>query len=176
MGTDIRHPHWQAPYCVSALHAHLVFVTKYGHAVLAGRHLAGLEEIMRDVCADFETEMAEFNGQILYGVLERGSRIDYVQISASLGVSLLRCARHCGGWKRITLVIRIAHRDVIVAPLARAEAIELVQARRELALLTARLAAFQMTADELAATRHLVESQDEQEALRYVGDAGIPWR
>jgi DNA-binding GntR family transcriptional regulator len=31
-----------------------------------------------------------------------------------------------------------------------------------------------MTADELAAARHLIESQDEQEALRYLRDAGIP--
>jgi putative transposase len=45
------------------LAAHLVFVTKYRHAVFAGRHLVWPEEIMRDVCADFETELAEFNGE-----------------------------------------------------------------------------------------------------------------
>jgi putative transposase len=50
-------------HCVSALHAHLVFVTKYRHAVFASRHLVRLEEIMRDVCADSETELAELNGQ-----------------------------------------------------------------------------------------------------------------
>jgi putative transposase len=49
-------------HCVSALHAHLVFVTKYRHPVFAGRHLERLEEVMRDVCTDFETELAEFNG------------------------------------------------------------------------------------------------------------------
>jgi putative transposase len=48
--------------CVSALHARLAFVTKYRHAVFAGRHLVRLEEIVRDVRADFETELAEFNG------------------------------------------------------------------------------------------------------------------
>jgi putative transposase len=31
--------------------------------VFAGYHLVRLEEIMRDVCADFETELAEFNGE-----------------------------------------------------------------------------------------------------------------
>jgi putative transposase len=31
------------------LHAHLAFIIKYRHAVFAGRHLARLEEIMRDV-------------------------------------------------------------------------------------------------------------------------------
>lgn len=43
--------------------AHLVFVTKYRHAVFTAAHLARMEEIMRAVCADFETELAEFNGQ-----------------------------------------------------------------------------------------------------------------
>jgi putative transposase len=41
----------------------LVFVTKYRHAVFTGTHLVRLEEIMRDVCADFETELAEFKGE-----------------------------------------------------------------------------------------------------------------
>jgi putative transposase len=49
--------------CVSVLPAHLVFVTRYRHPVFTGRHLERLEEIMRDVCADFETGLAEFNGE-----------------------------------------------------------------------------------------------------------------
>jgi len=48
---------------VSVLHAHLVFVTKYRHQVFTARHLERLQEIMRDMCADFETGLAEFNGQ-----------------------------------------------------------------------------------------------------------------
>jgi putative transposase len=31
--------------------------------VFADRHLTRLEAIMRDVCADFETELVEFNGE-----------------------------------------------------------------------------------------------------------------
>ncbi|HET8680597.1 MAG TPA: IS200/IS605 family transposase [Micromonosporaceae bacterium] len=50
-------------HCVFALHAHLVFVTKYRHKVFGDRHLARMEEIMRTVCADFEVELAEFNGE-----------------------------------------------------------------------------------------------------------------
>lgn len=46
-----------------ALHAHLVFVTKFRHKVFAARHLARMEEIMRAVCADFETDLAQFNGE-----------------------------------------------------------------------------------------------------------------
>jgi len=48
---------------VFVLHAHLVFVTKYRHPVFTAQHLERLEEIMRDICADFETELAEFNGE-----------------------------------------------------------------------------------------------------------------
>lgn len=50
-------------HCVFALHAHLVFVTKYRHRVFTDRHLARMEEILRDVCADFEAELVEFNGE-----------------------------------------------------------------------------------------------------------------
>jgi putative transposase len=50
-------------HCVFALHAHLVFVTKYRHSVFQDRHLRRMEEIMRDVCADFECELVEFNGE-----------------------------------------------------------------------------------------------------------------
>ena len=44
------------------MHVHLVFVTKFRHKVFADRHLTRMEAIMRDVCADFEAELVEFNG------------------------------------------------------------------------------------------------------------------
>jgi DNA-binding GntR family transcriptional regulator len=116
----------------------------------------------------------EMRNQILYGALEPGSRVDYLQLSAALGVSITPLREALRRLEADHLVIRIAHRDVIVAPIAREEATELVQVRRELDLLAARLAASEMTADELAAARDLVGSQDEQEALRYLRDAGIP--
>ncbi|WP_406288383.1 IS200/IS605 family transposase [Embleya sp. NBC_00896] len=50
-------------HCVFALHAHLVFVTKYRHRVFNDAHLTRMEEIMRAVCADFECELVEFNGE-----------------------------------------------------------------------------------------------------------------
>jgi len=50
-------------HCVFVLHAHLVFVTKYRHRVFADSHLQRMEQIMRDVCADFEVELVEFNGE-----------------------------------------------------------------------------------------------------------------
>ena len=45
------------------LHVHLVFVTKYRHPVFTAAHLDRMQEIMRDVCADFGAELAEFTGQ-----------------------------------------------------------------------------------------------------------------
>jgi putative transposase len=41
----------------------LVFVTKFRHRVFGDHHLARMEEIMRAVCAHFETELVEFNGE-----------------------------------------------------------------------------------------------------------------
>jgi len=41
----------------------LVFVTKFRHPVFTGVHLERMEQIMREVCADFECELTEFNGE-----------------------------------------------------------------------------------------------------------------
>jgi putative transposase len=48
---------------LSLLHAHLIFVTKFGHKVFADRHPTRMEETARDLCADFDTEFVEFNGE-----------------------------------------------------------------------------------------------------------------
>lgn len=45
------------------MHVHLVFVTKYRHAVFTTAHLERMEQIMQEVCADFESELVEFNGE-----------------------------------------------------------------------------------------------------------------
>ncbi|MFI2647459.1 IS200/IS605 family transposase [Micromonospora fulviviridis] len=50
-------------HCVFALHAHLVFVTKYRHPVFTDRHLTRVEQVMRSVCEDFAVELVEFNGE-----------------------------------------------------------------------------------------------------------------
>jgi len=50
-------------HVASAMHAHLVFVTKYRRAVFASEHLGFLEGVFRSVCADFEAELVEFNGE-----------------------------------------------------------------------------------------------------------------
>ncbi|MFF9627301.1 IS200/IS605 family transposase [Streptomyces griseosporeus] len=40
-----------------------VFVTKYRHKVFTDARLTRMEEIMRAICADFECELVEFNGE-----------------------------------------------------------------------------------------------------------------
>jgi putative transposase len=47
---------------VHNLHVHLVFVTKYRRGVFDGAMLTRCEEIMRDVCAQMDAELREFNG------------------------------------------------------------------------------------------------------------------
>lgn len=50
-------------HVVYAMHVHLVFVTKYRCAVFSSEHLDFLEGVFRSVCADFEAELVEFNGE-----------------------------------------------------------------------------------------------------------------
>jgi len=48
---------------ISALHVHLVFVTKYRRGVLDDSMLRVCETAMRKVCGDFGAELREFNGE-----------------------------------------------------------------------------------------------------------------
>ena len=48
---------------MSLLHAHLVFVTKYRRPVFTDAMLTFCEHTMRGVCADFNAELVEFNGE-----------------------------------------------------------------------------------------------------------------
>ncbi|WP_078623318.1 IS200/IS605 family transposase [Streptomyces prunicolor] len=48
---------------IYTLHAHLVFTPKYRRGPFTDEILTRCEEIMRAVCADFETELVEFNGE-----------------------------------------------------------------------------------------------------------------
>jgi len=49
-------------HVISALHVHLVFVTKYRRGVLDADMLRCCQEAIRKVCGEFGAEMAEFNG------------------------------------------------------------------------------------------------------------------
>jgi DNA-binding GntR family transcriptional regulator len=116
----------------------------------------------------------EMRNQILLGTLEPGSKVDYVRLAGSLGVSVTPLREALRRLEADHLVIRNAHRDVVIAPLTEQEAAELVAVRQELDLLAARLAAAQMTREEIASARKLLTSQDERDALRYLRAAGLP--
>lgn len=45
------------------MHVHLVFVTKYRRDVFTKAILNDLQEIFASVCADFEAELVEFDGE-----------------------------------------------------------------------------------------------------------------
>ena len=50
-------------HCVFAIHAHLVFVTKYRKRVFTSESLDILKEVMQKVCDDFRVELAAFEGE-----------------------------------------------------------------------------------------------------------------
>lgn len=48
---------------VHNLHVHLVFTAKYRRGVFDDAMLERCEQVMREVCADFGAQLAEFNGE-----------------------------------------------------------------------------------------------------------------
>jgi len=61
--------HRQGRHVVSALHVHLVFVTKYRSNVFDDAMLRRCEDIMIEVCDSFEAELREFTGQVNRAIL-----------------------------------------------------------------------------------------------------------
>jgi putative transposase len=49
--------------CVFALHAHLVFVTKYRRQVLTKAMLDAMRPVLAKVCADFDADLVAFDGE-----------------------------------------------------------------------------------------------------------------
>lgn len=50
-------------HVVHNLHVHLVFVTKYRRKAFTDAMLTRCEEVMREVCTNFETELKQFNAE-----------------------------------------------------------------------------------------------------------------
>lgn len=50
-------------HCVFAIHAHLVFVTKYRKRVFTSESLDILKDVMQKVCDDFGVDLAAFEGE-----------------------------------------------------------------------------------------------------------------
>jgi putative transposase len=86
---------------VYALNAHLVFVTKYRRNVLTNEILTRCEEIMREVCADFETTLVEFNGEDdhVHLLIEYPPKVALSKLVNSIkGVSARRLRFEHAGW------------------------------------------------------------------------------
>ncbi|WP_432097046.1 IS200/IS605 family transposase [Streptomyces sp. bgisy100] len=60
---DQENDYRRGRHVVSAMHVHLVFVTKSRRGVFDDEMLTRCEEVMRKVCEDFEAELTEFNGE-----------------------------------------------------------------------------------------------------------------
>jgi putative transposase len=56
---DIRH----GRHCVFLIHVHLVFVTKYRREVFTKNILEDLRVVFTHICADFESQLVEFDGE-----------------------------------------------------------------------------------------------------------------
>jgi putative transposase len=50
-------------HCVFLMHVHLVFVTKYRRGVFTKNILETLRVVFTQVCADFESQLVEFDGE-----------------------------------------------------------------------------------------------------------------
>ncbi|MCF3106012.1 IS200/IS605 family transposase [Streptomyces roseoverticillatus] len=100
-------PRWEADpdtrrsaHVVHNLHAHLVFVTKHRHGVFTPAMLERCEEVMRDVCADFEAELKEFNGEHdhVHLLVHYPPKVALSKLVNSLkGVSSRRLRQECTG-------------------------------------------------------------------------------
>jgi len=56
---DLRH----GRHCASAMHVHLVFVTKRRHCIFDGQAIEALRAIFSKVCTDFQAQLVELDGQ-----------------------------------------------------------------------------------------------------------------
>ncbi len=58
--TDLR----DGRHCTFAIHVHLVFVTKYRKSVFTQKTIVALKDIFHSICARFEAELIEFDGEV----------------------------------------------------------------------------------------------------------------
>ena len=66
---DIRH----GRHCVFKMHVHLVFVAKYRRRVFDGDAINRLRTIFTKVCADFDAQLIEMDGEDDFPALNGGA-------------------------------------------------------------------------------------------------------
>lgn len=107
----------------------------------------------------------ELRRRIVEGALEPGARIDQEVLAATLGVSTTPLREALRQLEAERLVLRSAHRQVLIAPLSRSEVQELYTVRFELDSLAVQLAAAQVTEQEIEAARATLSQQDSEDPL-----------
>jgi DNA-binding GntR family transcriptional regulator len=115
----------------------------------------------------------ELRDQILRGVLAPGERIDQELLANSLGLSTTPLREALRRLESEQLVLRSAHRDVVVAPLSLDEARQLFAVRMDLDVLAIRLAVTAMTDSELAEADALIAASTTELAAKYLRRHGI---
>jgi DNA-binding GntR family transcriptional regulator len=116
----------------------------------------------------------ELRNQILKGTLKPGSRVDYAELAESFGLSITPLREALRRLEADHLVIRSAHRDVVVASLSIVEARELLTVRESLDVLAVRLAVEHMTDEEIAAAKDFLSGTDVAYAANYLAGAQLP--
>lgn len=113
--------------------------------------------------------------QILRGDLPPGARLDQDLLAGTLGVSTTPLREALRRLEAEHLVVRTAHRDVVIAPLSIIEARELFSVRMELDVMAIRLATVHMTDDELSLGEAMVEAPGPEMAIEYLRERGIAY-
>lgn len=115
-----------------------------------------------------DAAFVEIRRMILQGELPPGHRIDHSELASAFGLSTTPLREALRRLESEHLVVRNAHRDVVVAPLSESEARDLISVREQLDVFAARLAAERMSAEEIAAARKMTHSPDDAYAMRYL--------
>lgn len=111
--------------------------------------------------------------QILGGELTPGARLDQDVLAGTLGVSTTPLREALRRLEAEHLVVRTAHRDVVIAPLSIVEARELFSVRTELDVMAIRLATRHMTDAELSLAEAMLDAPSSEMALNYLRERGI---
>lgn len=111
--------------------------------------------------------------QILRGDLPPGVRLDQDVLAGTLGVSTTPLREALRRLEAEHLVVRTAHRDVVIAPLSIIEARELLSVRMELDVMAIRLAAEHMTDEELGLGEAMLDAPSPEMAIDYLRERGI---
>jgi DNA-binding GntR family transcriptional regulator len=111
--------------------------------------------------------------QIFRGDLSPGARLDQDFLAGTLGVSTTPLREALRRLEAEHLVVRTAHRDVVIAPLSIIEARELFSVRMELDVMAIRLATESMTDDELSEGEAMLDSPGGETAIEYLRERGI---